>query len=161
MGTRAAVVYRYTIRPATETDLDVLVAFTLQEAAEAEGLTLSADAVTTGVRAGFGPAPQSRYWVAEDAAGSVVASTSIVKEWSNFSGGHYWWIQSLYIEPDHRGTRLVERLIEHLAQVARSDGALDLRLYVHHGNQRAIRAYRRCGFTEAPYVIMTLRPNEG
>jgi ribosomal protein S18 acetylase RimI-like enzyme len=155
------VVYRYTIRPATETDLDVLVGFTLEEAAEAEGLTVSADAVTTGVRAAFGPAPESRYWIAEDAAGSAVASTSIVKEWSNFRAGHYWWIQSLYIERDHRGTGLVERLIDHVARVARSEGALDLRLYVYHANQRAIRAYRRCGFTEAPYVIMTLRPNEG
>jgi ribosomal protein S18 acetylase RimI-like enzyme len=32
---------------------------------------------------------------------------------------------------------------------------LDLRLYAHQSNERALRAYRRCGFAVAPYIIMT------
>ena len=59
----------------------------------------------------------------------VVASTSIVTEWSNFHGGYYWWIQSLYIDPEHRGTGLLEALIEYVSEAARAAGALDLRLY--------------------------------
>jgi ribosomal protein S18 acetylase RimI-like enzyme len=48
----------------------------------------------------------------------------------------------------------------HLAAVSRSEGALDLRLYVHSSNRRAIRAYIRLGFVEAPYSIMRL-PSAG
>lgn len=39
---------------------------------------------------------------------------------------------------------------------ARASGALDLRLYAHAANARALRAYRRCGFVNAPYVVMRL-----
>ena len=150
----------YSIRLATEPDIETLVDFTLREAAEAERATLGLEQATTGVRGGFATPPLSTYWVAVAADASIVASTSIVKEWSNFHGGHYWWIQSLYILPDHRASGLVEDLIGHLAWVSRSAGALGLRLYVHSLNQRAIRAYSRCGFVEAPYSIMVL-PSTG
>lgn len=152
--------FPYAIRQAVETDVDVLVDFTLREAAEAEGLTLSAEAATAGVRAGFGSGALSSYWVAVTSDGTIAASTSVVKEWSNFHGGHYWWIQSFYIHPGHRRTGLVEALIEHLIGASRSEGALDLRLYVHRSNHRAIRAYRRCGFTEGPYLMMRMASGE-
>lgn len=148
--------FAYSIRRAVETDIDTLIAFTLREAAEAERATLNVEVAATGVRAGFTTPPQSTYWVAVAPNGSVVASTSVVKEWSNFHGGYYWWIQSLYIVPEHRGSGLLELLIEHLGNVSRSAGALDLRLYVHRSNRRAIRAYTRCGFAEAPYLIMAM-----
>ena len=146
----------YSIRPAAETDIDTLVDFTLREAAEAERVTLSVERATTGVRGGFATPALSTYWVAVDTTDSVVASTSVVKEWSNFHGGYYWWVQSLHILPDHRGSGLVNQLIEHLSTVSRAAGALDLRLYVHRSNQRALRAYSRCGFAEAPYSLMTM-----
>ena len=76
-------------------------------------------------------------------------------EWSNFRGGYYWWIQSLFIVPDHRGTGLVDLLLNAVADLARMAGALDLRLYVLQSNQRAVAAYRRCGFKVEPYAIMS------
>jgi GNAT superfamily N-acetyltransferase len=80
-----------------------------------------------------------------------------VREWSNFRGGEYWWIQSVFIVPEHRGTGLIKLLIDHVASVAQAGGALDLRLYAHSSNERALHAYRRSGFTTAPYVLMTKR----
>jgi hypothetical protein len=78
----------YSIRPAAETDIDTLVDFTLREAAEAERLTLSIEEATTGVRGGFATPPLSTYCVAVDATDAIVATTSVVKEWSNFHGGY-------------------------------------------------------------------------
>jgi ribosomal protein S18 acetylase RimI-like enzyme len=147
-----------TIREAGRADIDTLIAFTLQEAREAEGTELNVEAVRRGVRGAFEDPPLARYWVAEAPNGHVAASTSIVTEWSNFHGGWYWWIQSLYIVPEHRGGGLVEILLDHLAQAAHHAGALDLRLYAHAANERALSAYRRCGFQSAPCVIMTRRP---
>ena len=151
----------YTMRQAVDTDIDTLVDFTLREAAEAEGVVLSVAAATRGVGGGFESPPRATYWVALAGDGSIVASTSVVTEWSNFHGGYYWWIQSLYIAPDHRGKGLLELLIDHLARVSRSAGALDLRLLVHRSNRRALRAYRRCGLTEGPYMMMTMPPTNG
>ena len=144
----------YVIRPGIEADLDALVAFTLSEALDSERRTLNASDVRRGVAAAFATPPKARYWVVE-AQGRLVASTSIVTEWSNFRGGDYWWIQSLYIVPVHRGRGLVDTMLQHLADEAAGAGALDLRLYGYDSNARALGAYRRCGFREAPYLILT------
>jgi ribosomal protein S18 acetylase RimI-like enzyme len=145
----------YRIREAVKADLDTLVAFTLQEAFEAEGVRKDAAGVRRGVEGAFQDPPQSVYWVVEDAHGRAIASTSVVTEWSDFHGGPYWWIQSIFIVPEHRGRGLVELLLDRIATMARLAGALDLRLYAHNSNERAFRVYRRCGFSTAPYTIMT------
>lgn len=150
----------YILREAASADLETIVAFTLEEAREAEGAVVDPEAVRRGIAAAFKDPPLSRYWLAEASDGRVVGSTSVVTEWSDFRGGHYWWVQSVFIVPEHRGRGLLELLLDHLARTAREAGALDLRLYVHDSNDRAVRAYRRCGFTDAPYVIMR-RPLDG
>lgn len=145
----------YTIRDAVAADIDSLVAFTVQEAREAEGVDADEAAVRRGVEGAFQNPPLATYWVAETDDGRPVGSTSVVTEWSDFHGGYYWWIQSLYIVAEHRGGALINLLLEHLAITAAASGALDLRLYAHTSNERALRAYRRRGFIVAPYVIMT------
>ena len=142
------------IRPARSADIETLVEFTVAEAREAEGLHADAAAVRRGVEAAFGESPRSTYWVAEDANGAIIASTSVVREWSDFHGGDYWWVQSIFIRPEYRGRGVLDSLLDALAAAAESAGALDLRLYAHVSNERAIHAYRRCGFADAPYVIM-------
>lgn len=145
----------YSIRPAVADDIDVLVGFTLAEARDAERRSLDVEGARRGVRGAFEAPPRARYWVAHTADGRVVASTSIVTEWSNFRGGDYWWIQSLYVLPEHRGQGLVDQLLARLSAEAVAAGALDLRLYGYNSNERALRAYQRCGFEVAPYIIMT------
>ena len=144
----------YMLRRATSSDLETIVAFTLEEAREAEGRELDPERARRGVRAGLEDPSVATYWVAESGDGRAVASTSVVREWSNFNGGYYWWIQSLFIEAEHRGSGLVELLLESVTEAAQAAGALDLRLYAHRSNRRALEAYRRCGFDEAPYVVM-------
>ena len=145
----------YTIRPAVGGDVETLVAFTLQEAREAEDRELDPLAAARGVRMALEDSRLAAYWIAETVNDGAVASTSVVTEWSNFHGGHYWWIQSLFIRREHRGGGLIDLLLDHLVNEAAAAGALDLRLYAHRLNERAVRAYRRCGFAEAPYIIMS------
>ena len=145
----------YTIREAVRDDAETLIAFTLQEAREAEGVELDAAAVRRGVVMAFEDPRLATYWVAETSDARIAASTSIVTEWSDFRGGQYWFIQSLFVSPEHRGRGLVGTLLDHLEREAAAAGVLDLRLYAHATNQRALHVYRRCGFTEAPYVLMS------
>ena len=126
-----------------------------QPFSSAQRRSLDVEGARRGVRGAFETPPRARYWVAHTADGRVVASTSIVTEWSNFRGGDYWWIQSLYVLPEHRGQGLVDQLLARLSAEAVAAGALDLRLYGYNTNERALRAYQRCGFEVAPYIIMT------
>jgi ribosomal protein S18 acetylase RimI-like enzyme len=145
----------YRVRAALREDIDTLVAFTLAEAREAEGAALDPARARRGVEGAFDDPPLARYWVAMAADGGVVASSSVVAEWSNFHGGFYWWIQSFFIQPAHRGRGVAELLLDHLRSAAQAAGALELRLYAHASNERALRVYRRYGFEVASYTIMS------
>jgi len=147
--------FEYSIREAKDSVLDTLIAFTAQEARETEDVEPDLVALRLGVETGLKGEASVRYWVAEAGDGQVIGSISVVTEWSNFRGGYYWWIQSLYIVLEHRGTGLVDLFLNTVADLAEVAGALDLRLYVLQSNQRATSAYQRCGFVAAPYTIMS------
>ncbi len=146
----------YTVREATIEDLDVLVPFVSAEAFEAEGLTLEADTVSKGISFGLKNKNIAMYWVVETSDGRVIGNISTVKEWSDWNAGFYWWIQSIYVLPEHRGKNVVRLLLEQVNEKGREEGAIDLRLYVHADNHRAIKAYVREGFAELNYKIMRL-----
>lgn len=145
-------------RPATIDDLDTLADFTLAEAQDAEGLVREPEQIRMGVRVGLLDPAVASYWVIQKNAGEIVGSISVVREWSDWNAGYYWWIQSLYIKPAFRGQGLLPLLLGTVREAARQEGALSLRLYAHQDNERAIRAYHREGFTVAPYRIMMITP---
>ncbi len=145
----------FRVRRAEPPDLDTLVAFTLAEAEEAEGIALDSSAVRRGVRAGLEHPATSSYWVIEGPDSAPVGSISIVREWSDWRAGDYWWIQSVFVTPAFRGRGLMKRLLAAVAAEARERGALELRLYVHQGNENAVRAYEHAGFSAAPYLVMS------
>jgi len=145
----------FSVRAATIKDLDTLVSFTLAEAVEAEGIEISAETVSRGISAGLQDPALARYWVLEDHENAVVGSISVVREWSDWHAGYYWWIQSMFIKPGYRGQGLMRQLVAAVAETAAAEAALELRLYVHEENERAIRAYRRADFADSPYRIMT------
>ena len=146
------------VREATLDDLDRLVAFILAEAEEAEGAAKTPDTVRRGIQLGLENSAVARYWVLENPAQGVIGSVSVVKEWSDWHAAYYWWIQSMFIAPEYRRRGLMSKLLDAVRSAARAENALDLRLYVHADNERAIRAYRRAGFIESPYQIMSLTP---
>ena len=151
----------YVVRRAQDKDLDSLVSFTLAEAREAEGAELDPSIVRRGVEAGLSNRAIAMYWVVESGQGEIVARASALREWSDWHAQYYWWVQSMYVAPDHRGRGLVEMLMGTVSAEARNRGAADLRLYVHEQNSRAIRAYRRCGFSGLPYRIMSKHLGNG
>ena len=146
----------YVIRRAHLADLGQLVKFTLSEAKKAEGISLNQEQARKGIRAALEDESVALYWVIQDSPKELIGNISIVKEWSNWKAGYYWWIQSLYIRPEHRGRGLMKRIIQTVREAAREARALDLRLYVHKNNQRAIGAYIKAGFIEADYRIMRM-----
>ena len=143
------------VRPASISDLDVIVDFIAEEAREAEGRTQSQETLKRGVGAGLSDDSIATYWLLVDESDIPCGCTSVVKEWSDWNAGFYWWIQSMYISPEHRGKGYVDMLMDHIAEAARKAGCLDLRLYVHNENRAAIKAYEKVGFSHSAYVLMS------
>jgi ribosomal protein S18 acetylase RimI-like enzyme len=48
----------------------------------------------------------------------------------------------------------LSQLLDAVKDEAQTQGGLDLRLYVHEDNNRAVKAYRKSGFRESKYKIM-------
>jgi ribosomal protein S18 acetylase RimI-like enzyme len=143
------------VRDATASDIPVLVGFVVEEAREAQALVLDPAQVTASVSAMFADPALGRYWVVEQ-GGAIAGAIAVVREWSDWRNAAYWWIQFVYVRPEVRGRGLVEELIGHVRALA--SAAPEVRLYVHHDNARAIRAYERLGFRALPYRIMAIDP---
>ena len=146
----------FDIRRARSADLESLVSFAVVEAKEAEGITKDSERVRQGITTALHDESVAMYWVLEKNNTGVIGSVSIVKEWSDWNSGHYWWIQNMYILPEFRGKGLMERLIQALKDTARNEDAIELRLYVHKNNAQAISAYQKVGFFDSDYRIMTM-----
>jgi GNAT superfamily N-acetyltransferase len=146
----------FDIRRARSADLESLVSFAVVEAKEAEGITKDPERVRQGITTALHDESVAMYWVLEKNNTGVIGSVSIVKEWSDWNSGYYWWIQNMYILPEFRGKGLMERLIQALKDTARNEDALELRLYVHKNNAQAISAYQKVGFFDSDYRIMTI-----
>lgn len=143
------------MRRASARDIARLVDFVLAEAREAEDRPLDRAAVTQAVTAAIEDPALARYWVLADRQderllGAIAAST----EWSDWQNASYWWISFVYLAPEARGRGLLSALIGAVEAVAGAERAPELRLYVHPGNARAIRAYEKLGFSDIPYRFM-------
>ena len=147
----------FTVRKADMDDLNILVDFAISEAHEAEGITKPIKSVFNGVKIGLEDRSIAQYWVLEDGQRQIIGNVSVVKEWSNWNSGFYWWIQSIFIVPEHRGKGLITLLLQAVRKAANSENALEIRLYVHGKNTRAIKAYQKEGFQDSDYKIMTLK----
>ena len=145
------------VRRADLSDLEQLTSFTMAEFREAEGITEVPESICLGVKTTLEDESIAMYWVLVRDGAEVIGNVSVVKEWSNWHAGYYWWIQSMYIQPEYRGKGLMQKLLGAVKAAAKEDRALELRLYVHKMNTRAISAYRKSGFPDADYQIMKMK----
>ncbi len=58
-------------------------------------------------------------------------------------------VVGVYVHPDARGARVIDQLLDAIAEWTRQLGFSELTLDVHVENGRAQAAYRRCGFVES------------
>jgi len=142
-----------TVRPAKAADLDALVASTLGNALESEGIRLDAATARRGVELLLRDPHKGRVFVAES-GGAVIASTYVTFEWSDWHAAWYWWIQSVYVQPAWRGKHVYSALYRAIQEAARKAGDVRaVRLYVERHNHDALRAYRGHGMKPAPYDV--------
>ncbi|NOT02563.1 MAG: GNAT family N-acetyltransferase [Phycisphaerales bacterium] len=141
------------VRPATIADLDLIVEFNIALAHESEDTVLDPAIVRRGVDWALHHPDELPYYVVET-GGRVVAQCAHSREWSDWQNGWLWWLQSVYVHPDHRGRKLFRRLFDHIADLAaaRCD-VCEIRLYVDTHNDSAQRVYEKLGMNPAGYLV--------
>ena len=139
------------IRRGTASDAETIAGFNAAIALETEGLSLDRPRLIEGVRAVLRDASKGFYLVA-DMRGRPVGQMMITYEWSDWRNGLFWWIQSVYVEPDQRRAGVYTSLHQYVAAEAQRAGDVcGMRLYVEQENEIAQGVYRRLGMQKTVY----------
>lgn len=145
---------RHVARPATPLDEDTLVAGNLAMARETEGLELDPKVLRAGVRRALTGTVGAAYFLVDGPAGSsAVGQLMVTREWSDWRNREVWWIQSVYVWPEHRGRGVYTTLYERVCADARAAGAGGVRLYVDVRNAPAQAVYARLGMNGDHYRV--------
>ncbi len=148
--------FTLTIRDAVPADRDTIIEYNRALAVETEDVVLDLERLGRGVYALFTDPARGRYFIAER-DGQVVGQTMITYEWSDWRCGNIWWIQSVYVIPDERGSGVFRALFGHIHGLAEADpGVAGLRLYVDKDNRAALDVYQRLGMHLARYDMLEL-----
>ena len=140
------------IRLAEKADIDALVGFNQAMAFETEGKKLEADVLRPGVAAVFEDVNKGFYVVA-DVNGVKAGGLLVTYEWSDWRNRWFWWIQSVYVVPDHRGKSVYRRMYEFVKERAAERGDVcGFRLYVERDNERAQKVYEKLGMHRSHYL---------
>lgn len=139
------------VRPAVEADVPVLCSFQQAMAAETEDKVLDAEPLERGVRGMLEDPGRGRYLVAER-GGVVVGCLALTREWSDWRGEWFWWIQSVYVAAEARRTGVFGALYRGVQAEARAAGDVrGIRLYVETENLGAQAVYEGLGMTRSGY----------
>lgn len=141
------------IRRARLEDAATIVLNNLAMALETENKALD----PTTARAGVDEAlknPRHGFYMLAEKEGRVVGQTLITCEWSDWRNADFWWIQSVYVDPDERNSGVFRALYQHVLKEAKADPKVcGLRLYVHRDNRRANSVYSSLGMDRAHYEM--------
>lgn len=141
------------IRPATREDAGRILDFQLRMAEETENISLDKLVVAQGINALFDDPAKGVYYVAE-AYGTVAGCFLITFEWSDWRNGTIWWLQSVYVDINHRQQRIFKRMYDYVIQTIKGDPSISgLRLYVDKSNERAQHVYQSMGMDGDHYTV--------
>ena len=152
-----AVVTSFAIRPAQAADAATIADFNVLLAQESEGLALDPATVRAGVEALLHDSSKGVYVVAES-GGRLVGQLMLTVEWSDWRNGPIYWLQSVYVAPEARGSGVFRALWERALATAREAGARAVRLYVEEHNRAAQEVYRRVGMEATGYLVFERQP---
>ncbi len=142
------------VRPAVMEDADTMVRFNLRMALETEDKQLDPAVLASGVEAVLRDPALGFYRIA-DVEGKAVGSLLVTFEWSDWRNGMFWWVQSVYVTPEHRRRGVFRALYEDVRKQAKSTPRVcGCRLYVEQDNAAAQATYARLGLTETKYRLL-------
>lgn len=143
-------------RRGTINDAKQIADFQVAMAMETESKVLCPETVLTAVQSVFTDTQKGFYLVSERDY-SLVGSLLITYEWSDWRNSNMWYIQSVYVSPEHRGQGIFSRLYQKVVDLAKAEGVNYVRLYVETENEGAQRIYERLGMKRMPYYMYDVK----
>jgi GNAT superfamily N-acetyltransferase len=145
------------IRLATRHDADTIIEFNRAMALETESRRLDLARLREGTLAFLESSGYGFYIIAELPEGKghkPIGQLMITYEWSDWRNGVFWWVQSVYVEPDRRGLGVFRAMYNHILVKAKADPQVcGIRLYVERENRKAQAVYRQVGLTPSVYTV--------
>ena len=139
------------VRLASRDDLFDIVHFNISMALETEDIALNNEEITQGVQEVFDDSHLGRYCVAT-INNQIVGSLLLTTEWSDWHNKYYWWIQSVYVNPQYRRSGVYKTLYEFVCNSAKEHGDVyAIRLYVDVNNKIAQQVYNNLGMHKSNY----------
>ena len=141
------------IRTAEGNDVITITTFNSAMALESEDVALDWAILRAGVAQALADPAKAFYLLAE-VAGQPVGQLMVTTEWSDWRNGWIWWIQSVYVKPEHRRRGVFGSLYQHLRDMASARGDIrGMRLYVMRDNSIAKRTYESVGMRHSHYDL--------
>jgi len=142
----------YKVREATIADASTIADFNIRMAYETEKRQLIPERVKRGVETVFQVPGKGQYFVAT-LNDQVVGSCMITYEWSDWNCCDYWYLQSVFVEPDHRRKGVFGKLFKYVEQACINAKSASLRLYVDKTNENAKQSYLKLGMQISHYEM--------
>ena len=141
------------IRQTTIADAPVITRFNALLATETEQITLDQDRLRKGVEALLRD-PTKGFYIVAESNNVIVGQLMITYEWSDWRNGMFWWIQSVYVEKEARGSGVFKTLFEYIHTLAKkTPDVCGLRLYVEKKNTHAKQTYERLAMHSSHYEM--------
>lgn len=145
------------IRRAVSADFQFIVDSNVALAWETEGLELDAATVRAGVEAVLADGSLGFYVLAA-VDGLPAGQLMVTFEWSDWRNGLWWWIQSVYVVPQHRRGGIYSALHRHVELLARdAAGVCGIRLYVEQENAVGQRVYQSLQMYQTRYFMYEIQ----
>lgn len=139
------------IRKAVLEDLETIVEFNYNLAKQTENKKLNLEILTKGVEAILRDSTKGQYYVCE-INNKVVGQIMHTYEWSDWRNGTFLWVQSVYVDEQHRRKGIFKALYNHVKEICDNDeGISGIRLYVEKENFNAKATYKSLGMCECNY----------
>ncbi len=88
--------------------------------------------------------------------GKIIGMVNLLFTISTAEGEPVCWLEDMVVQPDHRGTGLGGRLLEHVIQYAKKNGFARITLLTDQTNRNAIRFYQRHEFRLSEMIPLRL-----
>lgn len=140
----SGVLPSFEIKPATETDVALVLAF-VNELADYENLSHEAVATEAGLHAAlFGERKVCEAVIGYE-AGRPVGFALFFHNYSTFAGKPGLYLEDLYVQPAYRGRGYGKALLVYLAKLAKERGCGRFEWSVLDWNEPSIQFYKKLG----------------
>lgn len=139
------------IRKANLNDVETIAKFNYNLAYETENKELNMDVLRKGVENLIKDNSKGQYYV-YTIDEKIVGQIMYTYEWSDWRNKTFLWVQSVYVDKEHRKKGVFKSLYNHVKSFCDNDDSIaGIRLYVEKQNKNAQSTYKSLGMTECEY----------